>query len=386
MFNSKAVTVSKGLAIIFIVGAHSAVPLHMFRFLLIFVLPFFFTISGYCFKPKYLADPKTFVLRRVKGLWIPYAKWMILFILLHNLFYQLNIYNEAYGEISPYTLRDTLTACVKAVCFSGGEQLLGPYWFLRELFKASLLGYLCIKYLKKFRISASLILAAIPILAYFEVGKGIHFPGIAISALTCYATFFFLFGHALRQNEERGGIFARFDTLPTIWQLAIVLLLAAAITLPLRLCGLPYMIIETADDIRQAPMFLFGALSGLLMTIWLSRLITTNLSRISLLTYAGTHSLTILTWHMLCLKLVSLLIIATYHLPIARLATFPSITTKHLQAEGVDITYSYWWIAYIIVGAGLPLAGKYLTERIKGAKLSAKTKNKSSKGQNIGQK
>lgn len=53
------------------------------------------------------------------------------------------------------------------------------------------------------------------------------------------------------------------------------------------------------------------------------------------LRFVGKNTLTILTWHFLSFKLVSLFIIALYSLPIGRLAEFPVISEYAQQG---------WWI------------------------------------------
>ena len=58
------------------------------------------------------------------------------------------------------------------------------------------------------------------------------------------------------------------------------------------------------------------------------------------LEFIGKHTLTILTWHFLAFKIVSLLIIQIYDLPIERLAEFPVILEYSSQG---------WWIAYFLV-------------------------------------
>lgn len=62
------------------------------------------------------------------------------------------------------------------------------------------------------------------------------------------------------------------------------------------------------------------------------------------LTFIGKHTLTILTWHFLAFKLVSLLIIRIYGLPIERLAEFPVIREYAVQG---------WWAAYFVVAMGV---------------------------------
>lgn len=72
------------------------------------------------------------------------------------------------------------------------------------------------------------------------------------------------------------------------------------------------------------------------------------------LTYIGDHTLTILTWHMLSFKIVSLLIINVYGLSMARLAEFPVIEEYSKQG---------WFLLYFFVGVLVPLwmtKSKYL--------------------------
>lgn len=65
-----------------------------------------------------------------------------------------------------------------------------------------------------------------------------------------------------------------------------------------------------------------------------------------MLVHIGDNTLTILTWHMLSFKLVSLLIIAIYVLPIGEVGTFPAI--EHYALQG-------WFVAYTLIGIFVPL-------------------------------
>lgn len=60
----------------------------------------------------------------------------------------------------------------------------------------------------------------------------------------------------------------------------------------------------------------------------------------------GNNTLPILTWHMLCFKIVSILIINFYGLPMARLAEFPVIEEYSKQG---------WFLLYFLVGVLVPL-------------------------------
>ena len=62
--------------------------------------------------------------------------------------------------------------------------------------------------------------------------------------------------------------------------------------------------------------------------------------------FIGDHTMEVLTWHFLSLKLVSLLLISIYELPIKQLSEFPVIETY---------AHNGWWIAYLIVGVAIPV-------------------------------
>lgn len=92
------------------------------------------------------------------------------------------------------------------------------------------------------------------------------------------------------------------------------------------------------------------AICGTVMTLNISQYIASKENWIkNLLVYVGNNTLTILTWHFLCFKIVSLIIIQLYGLPIEQLACFPIIPE-----------YASWWMAYFVVGAGVPLILNYL--------------------------
>lgn len=75
-----------------------------------------------------------------------------------------------------------------------------------------------------------------------------------------------------------------------------------------------------------------------------------------MLRFIGMNTLTILTWHFLAFKSVSLLIIIIYSLPIDRLGEFPVI---------VEYAARGWWIAYFLVAMIASCAIAYCNRRIR---------------------
>ena len=92
------VAIAKALAIMLMVIGHSGCPKIVGKTIYLFHMPFFFICSGLFFSPhSEMAKLKQFILRKVKGIYLPFIKWCLLFTLLHNLFYHLNIYNDLFG-------------------------------------------------------------------------------------------------------------------------------------------------------------------------------------------------------------------------------------------------------------------------------------------------
>ena len=99
--------------------------------------------------------------------------------------------------------------------------------------------------------------------------------------------------------------------------------------------------------LKVAP-YAISALAGTLMVFSICKLLFKKdvdlLSKI--LSYVGDKTLEILTWHFLSFKVCSLIIIAVYALPIARLAEFPVIE---------EYAYQGWWLPYLIIGVVMSL-------------------------------
>lgn len=144
-----SISMTKGIAIILMVMVHAHFNPYCHSFISMFHMPLFFFMSGYCFKEAYLDNFSKYLKKRVKGAYWPYVKWSLLFLLLHNVFYALNIYNGEYGyrgSVSElYTSADFLKHSLLIIfTMTSGEQLLGGYWFLHTYFIASIISFITI--------------------------------------------------------------------------------------------------------------------------------------------------------------------------------------------------------------------------------------------------
>ena len=144
----------KALGIMLMVLGHSGNTLHANDFIYMFHMPLFFIASGYCFKEKYLSAPRQYLYNKIKGIWWPYVKWSLLFLLLHNVCFHLHLYSDLYGwkeYVSHLYTPHEFLHLAKCVVFkmNGHEQLLGGYWFMNALFFGSLIAWPIIRFVKK---------------------------------------------------------------------------------------------------------------------------------------------------------------------------------------------------------------------------------------------
>lgn len=133
--HNAAVSAAKGLCILLMVIGHSGAPESLGRFIYLFHMPCFFFLSGYMFKTGYFTDARRFVMRRLRGLYLPFVKYSFLFIALHLVLQLYGFYGIALNLAAlPQHL-------VKVLTLSTSDQLLGGYWFLKVLLLCSLVSY-----------------------------------------------------------------------------------------------------------------------------------------------------------------------------------------------------------------------------------------------------
>lgn len=243
----------------------------------------------------------------------------------------MNIYNGEYGfkgEVSYlYSWKEYVIRCIRIMLgLHGQEQLLGGYWFLPQLLYASIIGFFTIKYVRNLYTGTAIMLGLSIVISFFDL----RMPFWGIRSLTFFSTVFFLTGYLYKKkynNWNKGYLsvlFAVIVAVGSVWCYTSMLSFTTDKMLPYAVC----------------------AICGTVMTLNISQYIASKEIWIkNLLVYVGNNTLTILTWHFLCFKIVSLIIIQCHNLPIEQLACFPVIP------EHKD-----WWPVYLIVGAGVPLA------------------------------
>ena len=129
------VSIAKALGIVLMVMGHAGCPEYLHDFIYLFHMPLFFFLSAYFFRDAKVVDSAgQYVVRKFKNLHLPYIKWSIIFLLLHNLFCRIGFYDNS---LSWQELFVNVKCSVRGMW--QGERMLGAYWFLISLFWESLL-------------------------------------------------------------------------------------------------------------------------------------------------------------------------------------------------------------------------------------------------------
>ena len=305
---------------------HSGVPQFIGEPLSLLRMPCFFLISGYLFKEKYLNDAKQFIYKKVKGLYYPFVKWSLIFLLLHNVFYQINIYNTQYNA------QDYLSKVLQIVTMTGSEQLLGGFWFLKELLYASIISFLLFKLLTalNFRLKLStLVICSLCFMFLAFCQSIITFKIPTIGSQTLLATSYFI----------AGVTFHKFDMLFTdLNKLKIGITLFAVFIIS-------SFFVKGSINSQGYIIFPYYAVSIIasVSLIYLTKHLGERI--INELDFIGKRTLYILIFHFISFKIVSLVYIIINKTPFTELASFPIVENDN----------KYLWIIYSIVGVIAPL-------------------------------
>lgn len=338
-----SVSFAKGIGIMLMVLGHTFFSAYGYAVIYMFHMPLFFFLSGYCFRVSHLENFKCYAKKRISRIYFPFVKWALIFLLLHNIFFYLNIYNGTFGfegEVSQlYGVSDYLKkAFLIFFCLSGNEQLLGGYWFLHTMFFASFIFYALLKL--RIPIVGGLIALLLSVFLYF---KGIPVVNIYCGAkewlaVACMMAGYMYKSYSIEKHVDKHTAY--------VIPVCALLLILGSVYWPGEMLDMKWT--------YTIPYFV-SAIAGSIIVMKLSRFSTRIQGFSNFIANIGNKTLEILTWHFLCFKLVSLVIIAYYGLPIERLAEFPVICPYNGQG---------WWILYFVIGVAVPVIATSFTKRL----------------------
>lgn len=347
---SETISIAKGLAIIAMVIGHAEGPGLLTTFIYTWHMPLFFIAAGYFFSNKALDNPWDFVSKRFKKLYLPFVKWSLLFLVLHNIWFHLGILNEQYGNWTggtthPYTLKMALQRVILIFSSMSGydEFMAGAFWFFRGLLVSSILFLIIYKILRKrLNPDISILIILVACIAFVAIRvclnlKLTYYPNGGWRET--WGIFFFSIGTLFRRYEDR---------IPSNW---ITILLGFGIMILagwFHLSGMNNS--GTLRDLWSLP--LTGCI-GFITVYSFSRRVAMGIlgAKISKsLIYIGINTMPIFVFHIIAYKLVSLIKIWWYGLDFAQIGCHMVI-----HYNSTDI----FWVFYTIAGVGVPLAVDY---------------------------
>ena len=341
------ISICKAIAIILMVMGHAEPPKYISNFIYIFHMPLFFITAGYFFSRKYLDDPWSFCVKRFKSLYVPFLKWSLIFLILHNLWFEIGVLNEQFGNweggvTHPYDVREFCHRLFLIVTSMSGydEFIAGAFWFFRGLLIASILFLVFYKLIdSKTNLTPvwSVVLICIGAMLFnlYRLGFGFKINVISNGGLRdIWGMFFFGIGVLYRHFENLIG--------NRIW----LSLLCLGI-----LCTGSYFGWHGMNnsgimlDVATLPL---TGIAGFILVKHISTLIdSAGGIAARLLTYIGNNTLYVFILHIICYKPVSLLKIWWYGLESEQVGCHMVIHFNNHE--------DFFWILYTIVATALPL-------------------------------
>lgn len=341
-------SILKAIAIICVVLCHAGVPAWINNFLFLFHVPVFFICAGYFFSTRYLTDERTFLAHRVKGLYLPFLRWSVVLLLLHNVWFSLGILSEHYGNSSggvlhPYTWNQFCQHLWSIVFnMSGYDEFLGgTFWFFRALLVASVLFLVLFKvfgkseHFKQEKQCAWGILIVSLLVVLWKQAEGLQFTGLGHGGYReLLGVSFMASGFLARQY----GLAERMS-----WKLsvpALLIVVIAAIFFPASM--------EFNPSLSSFISLPVPAFAGFVALLHLSMLIDKfGRQAARALAYIGERTLYIFAFHLLAFKVVSALKVACYGLPWEAVGGHPYV---------LEPSNNFLFILlYVVAGVGLPL-------------------------------
>lgn len=341
-------SILKAIAIICVVLSHTGISGWLFNFVFIFHVPIFFICAGYFFNTKYLTDERTYIVHRFKGLYLPFVRWSLFFLLIHNVLFPLGILSETYGNAGggvthPYTWQQFSQHAWSIVSnMSGYDQFLcGAFWFFRALLLASIGFLLMFKLLNRsaqlrdYKHTAWGVLFITLLLITWKTTTHLNLTGVAQGGYReLMGMAFMTAGFLLKQYEVCDKL---------NWKTA----LTSGTILLLASCFFPSSMVWN-PNFTQFISLPLPAIAAFVMFTYISAWIDRHPGLIKrTFAYIGEHTLYIFAFHLVAFKVVSALKVWFYDLPWEAVGGHPVVITP--------ANNWIWVILYLAAGVILPL-------------------------------
>ena len=333
------INTAKALGIIAVVIGHINLPISDLIYL--YHMPLFFFLSGYVYRDSYSLAPMSLIKKRLKSLYLPYIKYELILLILHNVFYKNHVYDITVRNISPYSLQQILINAQNILSFNGHEDLGGALWFLPALFMVNVLFCLYNYGIERFGLKSKkqLMLAGLVacsfVLGLLRTKYGI--PQFLENNTALVAISIYYAGYLFRKYEQK----IPFNIIYAGISFVVMILMWRYFKIKVSMVYNKY---------SNPTFFAISWIPGVYLHLYLSRLIDNKKN--TLLNYIGSSTMPILAFQFLAFKFVTAIQVYLWNLAPIKLATFPVLETGH-----------GWWVIYAIAGIFIPLLGKYLCDK-----------------------
>lgn len=317
------IDIAKAFGIILVVLAHSlSKDNFLWRFINQFHMPFFFAISGFLYSTKGTIYEN--IKKKILTLYIPYISCSFL----------TQIVGWIVGEAF------SIKKIIKILFLMDWGPLLGATWFLAVLFYAILIYDAVVRICTKFKLSQSFITCFAVICLI--IGLCFYFP-IRLNNILL-AIFYINFGKLLKEHYSE-----LFDKTPVFRRIGEVLFVGAV-----SLISVFNTSSFASNTFSSKVCFVIASILGtfgmMSFAYGFSEICRLNFLR-KHLCFIGSHTIGIVIWQFVAFKIVSILQICFYHLPLDRIYDYPII---------YDYSFGPWVFLLLLSGIYISILIHYL--------------------------
>jgi fucose 4-O-acetylase-like acetyltransferase len=355
-----SIDIIKAIGIICMVGGHCWFPIT--RFIYLFHMAIFFIASGYLYnthKTDTAEELSSFIERKFINLWIPYVLWAAVYSLLHNFFITINVYTDnplifQYAPDVAYTTESwsfayILKNIIKACFFQGDTTLMGTaLWFFATLMEISVTYGIIDFVLKRiFHVERVLIVQTVISVVFLILGYGCFLSGHSFLGGGRVLSYYILFhgGYLLKLYNFSGKERKRYvHIMIFIFSYCILLI-----------CNKFGAISLIANSYENPVFLLIVSFVGWQFVYELAYFFQMSSKLKTIMVIIGQNTRAVVILNYLCFKIVN----------------YAGVLIKgesHFLVAAYPVLYSgsYWWIAYMVCGLGIPIILSMGWKKIKG--------------------
>ena len=336
--------IAKGIGIILIVFGHirnsnsDPTLLNAISFVYYFHVTLFFFLSGYFTSPD--RNFSEYAGKKVKQLLIPYLGANFILYIVESLVHLLIMKDGIVNTGLVYFLRILLG--IEPV------NLAGATWFIMSLFWVGI-AYWIIYHLCKNNESLTLICSIIIAILGYTLQVVCNFYGVVFIARTCIIISLYALGHFFKIKGYLDNITRKTAGAIVSSIVSLVILLCFFFVIKYRV----NFFWQRGDNLL---FFYITGLSGTILIISISHIISSTIKKIVFLPYCGAGSLWILIGHYVVFLLINI-----FQIAISRVSDYSGLNMICYNSN------NGWWIIYLLLGTMIPLSLKKLFSTRKNA-------------------